>query len=209
MELIYFLKGLVIGFSLAAPVGPVGILCVRRTLTYGERHGFMTGLSAASSDMIYSIIAAFGITLISNFITDHQQLIRIIGGIFLIALGYYSHRFHQSDEKATTRVNSHTLSFVSTFFLTFTNPLTLFAFAAVFAGIGIEKIADNNIFGLFLIAGVFLGSLLWFSLLISLSRIFKEKVTNERLAIVNKISGFLLILIGVFTFLNGLRGFLH
>jgi threonine/homoserine/homoserine lactone efflux protein len=205
MELTYFLKGIVIGFALAAPVGPVGILCIRRTITDGERHGFMTGLSAASSDMVYSIIAVFGVTLISNFITEQQNWIRIIGGIFLLALGYHSFRSKQSNDKVPNKTNGHTLSFVSTFFLTFTNPLTLFAFAAVFASIGIEKIAEFYHLAILLIAGVFLGSFMWFSFLIELARIFKEKITNNGLTLVNRISGLLLILIGAIVLWNGLH----
>lgn len=207
MAFIYLLKGLAIGFSLAAPVGPVGILCVRRTLTYGERHGFMTGLSAASSDMIYGIIAAFGVTLISNFISEQQHWIRIIGGIFLLALGFHSFRSHQVNSTPTNGGNGHTLSFFSTFLLTFTNPLTLFAFAAVFASIGIENIVNDRLSGVLLVAGVFLGSLIWFSLLIGFARVFKEKITSSGLSLVNRISGSLLMLIGLLALLGGLRIF--
>lgn len=207
MAFIYLLKGLAIGFSLAAPVGPVGILCVRRTLTYGERHGFMTGLSAATSDMIYGIIAAFGVTLISNFISEQQHWIRIIGGIFLLALGIHSFRSHQVNSTTTNGGNGHTLSFVSTFFLTFTNPLTLFAFAAVFASAGIENIVNDRLSGVLLVVGVFLGSLIWFSLLIGFARVFKEKITSSGLSLVNRISGSLLMLIGLLALLGGLRVF--
>lgn len=206
MEFIYFLKGLAIGFSLAAPVGPVGILCVRRTLADGEGHGFMTGLSAAASDMVYGIIAVFGVTLISNFISEQQHWIRIVGGIFLLALGYHSYRSRQTNGKTMNGKNGHTLSFISTFLLTFTNPLTLFAFAAVFASIGIEQIAGEHLLAAAVVAGVFAGSFLWFSLLIGFARIFKEKITSTGLSVINRISGSLLMIIGVYALVSGLLG---
>ncbi len=206
MEFIYFLKGLAIGFSLAAPVGPVGILCVRRTLADGEAHGFMTGLSAAASDMVYGFIAVFGITLISDFITEQQNWIRIIGGIFLLALGVHSYRSRRTNGASANSKNGHTLSFISTFFLTLTNPLTLFACAAVFASIGIEKIAGNRLLAVAAVAGVFVGSFLWFSLLIGFARIFKEKISSSGLSVINKISGSLLLIIGVYALLSGISG---
>jgi threonine/homoserine/homoserine lactone efflux protein len=85
---LYSLEGAVIGFSLAAPIGPVGILCVRRTLEHGARYGLVIGVSAASCDMVNGIVAAFGITLISDFITLEQCWIRLVGGIILIVMGY-------------------------------------------------------------------------------------------------------------------------
>ena len=207
MNFIFLLEGLVIGFSLAAPVGPVGVLCIRRTLAHGSKRGLIVGLSAACADMIYGIVAAFGVTLISNFITNEQQWIRLVGGVLLLILGYHTFRSHSSTETPINGTNGHVRAFISTFLLTLTNPMTLFAFAAVFAGVGLDKIIGDNWSGTFLVTGIFLGSLSWFALLTTLVHFFREKITANGLALVNKIAGTLLILFGAFALGNYFVGF--
>lgn len=205
MHILYLFKGLVIGFSLAAPVGPVGVLCIRRTLAHGSRRGLIVGLSAASADMVYGIVAAFGVTLISDFISNQQHWFRLIGGILLIILGYRTFHAHPEKEKISNGGNNHARAYLSIFFLTLTNPMTLFAFAAVFAGVGLDKIVGDHSYASLLVAGVFLGSFLWFSSLTLMTRIFKEKVTTRGLVLINKIAGTLLILFGIVALGSGLR----
>jgi threonine/homoserine/homoserine lactone efflux protein len=207
MNFIFLIEGLVIGFSLAAPVGPVGVLCIRRTLTHGSKRGLIVGISAACADMLYGIVAAFGVTLISDFISHQQQWIRLVGGILLIILGYRTFHSHASTDTPINGTNGLVRAFISTFLLTLTNPMTLFAFAAVFAGIGLNKIIGDNWSGTFLVAGVFLGSLSWFTLLTALVHFFREKITANGLTLVNKIAGTLLILFGVFALWKSLVGF--
>jgi len=202
----YFLRGLIIGFSLAAPVGPIGVLCIRRTLAYGSKRGLIVGLSAATADMLYGIVAAFGVTLVSDFISSEQHWIRLVGGILLIALGYRTIRSHPAEAKSTNGTTKHFRAFISVFLLTLTNPMTMFAFAAVFVGIGVEKIIGDHWSGTLLVAGVFFGSFGWFTLLTILVRFFKEKITADGLALVNKIAGTLLILFGLFAFWMGFIG---
>ena len=105
MYFIYLLKGIAIGFSLAAPVGPIGILCIRRTLAHGNKRGIIIGLSAASADMIYGIVAAFGVTLISDFISQEQHWIRFIGGIFMLIIGYRTFFSHPTTDAVTSGKN--------------------------------------------------------------------------------------------------------
>jgi threonine/homoserine/homoserine lactone efflux protein len=207
MNFLFLLEGLVIGFSLAAPVGPVGVLCIRRTLAYGSKRGLIVGLSAACADMIYGIIAAFGVTLISDFITHQQHWIRLLGGILLMLLGYRTFHSHASTDTPINGTNRYVRAFISTFLLTLTNPMTLFAFAAVFAGVGLNKIIGNNWSGTFLVTGVFLGSLSWFTLLTALVHFFREKITANGLTLVNKIAGTLLILFGAFALWKSLARF--
>jgi len=207
MNLIFLLKGLAIGFSLAAPVGPVGVLCIRRTLAHGSKRGLIVGLSAACADMLYGIVAAFGVTLISDFITNQQQWLRLIGGVLLLILGYRTFHSHASTDTQVNGTNGQIRAFVSSFLLTLTNPMTLFAFAAVFAGVGLDKIIGDNWSGTFLVLGVFLGSLSWFTLLTALVHFFREKITANGVTLVNKIAGTLLILFGVFTLWNYFIGF--
>jgi threonine/homoserine/homoserine lactone efflux protein len=207
MNFIFLLKGLAIGFSLAAPVGPVGILCIRRTLAHGSKRGIIVGLSAASADMVYGIIAAFSVTLISDFISQQQHWIRLIGGIFLFVLGYHTFFSHPATDTITNGKNGHARTFFSTFLLTLTNPMTLFAFAVVFAGIGLDRTMSHHGYAAFFVAGIFLGSLSWFSLLTSLVHFFRDIITTDGLVIINKVAGCLLTLFGVIALWSGVRGF--
>ena len=201
------LKGIIIGFSLAAPVGPIGILCVRRTLTHGGWRGFVVGLSSASADVVYAVIAAFGVTLISNFVAGHQQWLRLLGGIFLLALGFHTFRSRPDTHVPTKWMNREAQVYVSTLLLALANPLTLFAYTAALSGIGVENIKSDGVYLTLLVTGIFLGSLLWSSLLTILARIFKEKVSTRGLGIVNKVAGSLLMLFGAIALWIGLSGF--
>jgi threonine/homoserine/homoserine lactone efflux protein len=203
VELIYLLRGMAIGFSLAAPVGPIGILCIRRTLAHGSKRGLFVGLGAATADLMYGIVAAFGLTLISNFITNNLNLIRLVGGAILLILGYHTFRSHPSTDSVNNGSNGHTRAFVSVFFLNLSNPMTLFGFAAVFAGVGLERIVGDYSLAVFLVAGIFIGSMIWFSLLVILVHFFREKISTNGIVAVNKITGILLILFGFFAIWSG------
>ncbi len=206
MNCMFFWQGAVIGFALAAPIGPVGILCVRRTLERGERYGLAIGASAAACDTAYSIVAAFGITLVADFITLEQYWIRLVGGIILLAIGYGVLRSRPLADKAMKAPRGHAWDFVSSALLVFTNPLTLFAYAAAFAVIGVENFVGHPVVGLLLVAGVFFGSLTWFALLTGLVHFFKERVTRVGLTLVNRVAGSLLMLCGLYALWNGIRG---
>jgi threonine/homoserine/homoserine lactone efflux protein len=207
MGLIYILKGIAIGFALAAPVGPLGVICIRRTLAHGSKRGLLVGLSAAVADILYGIVAAFGVTLISDFIYHQQQWIRLVGGFFLIILGYHILRSHPLTETETNGTNGHIRAFFSTFLLALTNPMTVFTFAAVFASVGLKEITSNHIYGLFLVAGIFLGTMGWFTLLTTLVHFFKEKINTDGISLVNKIAGSVLILFGIIALCSSLIGF--
>jgi threonine/homoserine/homoserine lactone efflux protein len=206
MNLIYLVEGAVIGFSLAAPVGPVGILCIRRTLEHGARYGLVIGVSAACCDMVYSIVAAFGITLVSDFIALEQHWIQLVGGIILLVIGYGAFRAYPLADKALKAPRGRTLTFLSTALLVFTNPLTLFAFAAAFAVVGISNIVGHPVSGLMLVAGVFFGSLTWFILLTGLVHLFKAKVMRVGLRPMSRVAGALLMLCGLYALWNGIGG---
>lgn len=200
------MKGAVIGFSLAAPIGPVGILCVRRTLEQGARYGLVIGVSAAACDMVTGLIAAFGITLVSDFVTLQQYWIRLVGGIILLGIGYGALRAHPLAQKAVKAPRSHTWTFFSTALLVFTNPLTLFAFGAAFAAIGVKDMVGHPVSGLMLAAGVFLGSLTWFVLLSRLVHFSRDRVLRVGLTLVNRVAGALLMLCGLYALWNGIGG---
>ena len=206
MSFKHFLEGAVTGFSLAAPIGPVGILCVRRTLERDVRHALLIGLSAAACDMAYSCVAAFGLTLVSDFITHQQYWIRLVGGILLLGIGFGTLRSCRPAEKAIQAPPRHAWTVLSTAMLVFTNPLTLFGFAAAFAMIGIQDIVVHRVFALALVAGVFVGSLTWFLLLTGLVHCFSDQVRRIGLPVVNRVAGSLLVLCGLYALWNGIKG---
>lgn len=191
-----FLQGLAIGFLLAAPIGPAGILCIRQTLSFGNRSGMFIGLSAASADIVYAIVAAFGVAAISEFVAVEQRWLRLASGIFLLAVGFYTFRSGPGSTEPRKGPLAHAGLFASTFAITITNPLTLFAYAAVFSGFGVAKPADGYWPVLLLIAGVYGGSLLWFSSLVMFARFLSKKGTDRGLAMANKIAGALLMVFG-------------
>jgi threonine/homoserine/homoserine lactone efflux protein len=196
MYLIILLEGLAIGFLLATPIGPIGVICVRRTLAYGKRQGFIIGLSGASADIVYALIAAYGVTLISNFVYKWQFWIRLGGGILLLLLGFLILRSDPIVQAAAEQSNKYGKAFVPTFLLALTNPMSMFGFGAVFSSTRICQTAADRVSLFMLVAGVFFGSLLWFSLLTGVTSVFKKKLKNGGLAIVNRIEGMLFIIFG-------------
>jgi threonine/homoserine/homoserine lactone efflux protein len=196
MELTLFLKGIVIGFVMAVPIGPIGIMCIRKTLTEGRLRGLIIGLGAASADLLYSCIAAFGFTTVSSVISNERIWIRLIGGTLLLFLGLRTYRAKPTNPKFNIHSSGMLGSYFYTLFLTLTNPLTIFVFIAVFAALGLEN--EVKIFsGSVLVTGVFIGSCLWFLLLSTGVTLFRKKLDLEGLRWVNKIAGILIILSGV------------
>lgn len=201
MDINFFLKGLLIGFSIAAPVGPIGILCIRRTLAEGHASGFVSGLGAATADAIYGSVAGFGLTFISNFLINQQIWFRLVGGIFLCFLGIKTFLDKPAEKAFSVNGNSLIGAYASTFFLTLTNPMTILSFAAIFAGLGLAGTGGNYVSAGMLVFGVFIGSTLWWLILsfsISFSRI---KLRPNRLLWVNKISGIIIFGFGMLALL--------
>ncbi len=197
METELFIKGFIIGFSIAAPVGPIGILCIQRTLSEGNIQGMVTGLGAATADAIYGFIAAFGLTFISNFLVEQSFWFRLIGGLFLCYLGIKAFLSKPQDPELSLGNRTILSAYGTTFFLTLTNPMTILFFAGVFAGLGLvsESIVYTSA-GLMVI-GVFLGSGSWWLILSGATSIFRSKINNHKLAWINKISGFVILAFGV------------
>ena len=203
MELTFFLKGLVVGFIIAAPVGPMGLLCAKRTLTIGRRAGFFSGMGAATADSLYGFIAAFGITVISNFLFGHLFWLRLAGGTLLCIVGVRTFMAELKDEMGTPKtVRRFAGMYTSTFFMTLTNPMTIFSFAAVFAGFGLAGASGSIHSAVLLIAGVFLGSGLWWLLVMIVVTIFKKHILVHELQWLNKIAGLIIAGTGVFALLT-------
>jgi threonine/homoserine/homoserine lactone efflux protein len=202
MEWGLFVKGFVIGFSIAAPVGPIGILCIQRTLSGGNVQGLVTGLGAATADALYGFIAAFGLTFVSNFLVDQSIWFRIIGGLFLCYLGIRAF-LRKPQERAVSVANSTIFSaYGTTFFLTLTNPMTILFFAGIFAGLGIVSESIHYASAGLMVIGVFSGSAAWWLLLSGATGIFRNKINEGKLALVNKISGIIILVFGVIAILS-------
>ncbi len=203
MSLIFLYKGLLLGFSVAAPVGPIGILCINRTINKNFTSGFVSGLGAATADLIYGLIAAFGLTVISTFLIDQKFWIQLTGLVFLIYLGIKTIikkdneiEFNQSIDKGLIK------DYFSTLILTITNPITILFFIAVFAGLGLSNSINGLDSVLQLIFGVFIGSCLWWLFLSGFTRILKTKISKRILKRIDLVSGIFILFFGLLILIN-------
>lgn len=200
--MLFLIKGIILGFSIAAPVGPIGLLCIRRTLANGMGNGFISGLGAATADALYGFIAALGISTVSIFLVDHQSYLRLIGGVFLLYLGYTTFKSMPAEVAANASGEGLIGAYASTLFLTIANPMTIMSFAAVFAGLGIGATGENYISSFFLIIGVFIGSMLWWLILSGMVTVLRHNLDGKRLQLVNQLSGLIITGFGIFSLIS-------
>jgi threonine/homoserine/homoserine lactone efflux protein len=198
MHLDFLAKGALIGLSIAAPVGPIGLLCIRRSLTEGSKSGFVTGLGAATADAVYGMIAGFGLTAVSNFLVGQRLWLGLLGGIFLCYLGIRTALSPPPAREATTAAASDLKSaYLSTLALTLTNPMTILSFVAVFAGFGLVGSPSYLSSGI-LVLGVFLGSAAWWLFLSGLAGGLRARVQPSWMLAINRVSGAVLCLFGAY-----------
>lgn len=202
MDIAFLLRGFVIGFSIAAPIGPISVLCIRRTLTEGRLVGIVSGLGGATGDAIYGCIAGFGLTFISNILIGQQTLLRLIGGLFLCYLGAKTLLAKPAKRAALTKENCLAGAYASTFFLTLTNPMTILSFVAIFAGLGLASTGGDFLSAGALVVGVFIGSSSWMLILCSSVDVFREKFDSLGLQWVNRISGAIIAGFGLIALLS-------
>jgi threonine/homoserine/homoserine lactone efflux protein len=201
-------RGVVIGLSVAAPVGPMAILCMRRTLTQGRLAGFVSGLGIATADACYGAIAAFGLTSIADTLVDQSSWIRILGGLFLVYLGVKTVRSRPVEgtaEDGPRRPADGLLAFGSTLGLTLTNPTTILSFVAIFAGFGVASGDRKTTSAAALVIGVFAGSALWWLILTSGTGLLRSWLTVPRLTWINRVSGAVIGVFGVLAVASLLR----
>lgn len=199
MDAGYFIKGVIIGFAMAVPIGPLGVLCIRKTLAEGRSRGLVIGLGAASADALYSSIAAFGLTIVSDVIDNNQLWVRLFGGLLLLVLGVRTLLTKRSDPLVIFDSKGFWGTYASAFLIAVTNPLTIFAFIAIFAAFGLAhdlRAIDASI----LVIGVFGGSLLWFLTLGFVAKLFHRKLDAGGLRWVNRVAGVLIIASGIVVF---------
>jgi len=196
MHQFLLLNGIFIGFVMAVPIGPIGIMCIRKTLTEGRLRGLIIGLGAATADLLYGCVAAFGLTIISDLLDSQRIWIKLVGGAILFMLGIKIFRALPADPKHSIKNNGILKTYLITIFLTLTNPLTIFAFIAVFALLNLG--GELSYFSAStLVIGIFIGSLSWFLLLSSEVTLFRNKLDLDGLRWVNRIAGVLIIISGI------------
>lgn len=204
MDTTVLLKGLIIGFAMAVPIGPLGVLCIRKTLTEGRARGMIIGLGAATADALYSGIAAFGLTIVLDVIEGQAFWVRLVGGLLLLVLGIRTLRARRTTDPLKIFAGRGLWGiFVSSFVIALTNPLTIFAFIAVFATFGLAHergIVEASL----LVLGVFIGSNLWFLTLGSVATLFHGRITAGGMRWVSRVAGILIIVSGIVLFVGAI-----
>jgi threonine/homoserine/homoserine lactone efflux protein len=197
MLLGFLLKGMLVGIVIAVPVGPVGVLCIRRAIFHGRLAGFMSGLGASTADAVFGIIAGFGLTYLSDMLLGYQNWLRLGGAGFLLYIGISALTADPAAETQSEHDSEGLLAdYASTFALTITNPITILAFLAIFAGIGFSGPQATVGRAAILVLGVWLGSLSWWAALAFGSGMMRLSFDRDHLVWINRASGGILVFSG-------------
>ncbi len=208
MEISFLLRGMLIGLSIAATVGPMSMLCIQRTVQKGHLYGLVSGLGIATADGFYGSVAGFGLTVVANFLVSQQVWIRLVGGIFLVYLGVRTMLSRPPERAAAIQMRASRTSgllgaYSSTLLLTLTNPLTILSFAAIFAGLGVaagggsEGASKGALTAALVVLGVFCGSALWWCMLTWVISRVRGKFTPTWMLWLNRVSGCIIAIFGV------------
>ena len=200
----FFIKGLVLGYITSIPLGPIGIIVVQRTLSKGKLSGFISGLGAASVDTLLAVIAGLGLSFIIDFIHDYNILFKLFGGLIIIFIGsriFFKSPVRQARERKLKKSSLHT-DYLSVVALTLSNPLAVFLFIAVFAGLNIVNGVKDFISLGFVFSGVFIGASLWWLTLTSFVNIYRDKFRLKNLWWLNKITGVIIVILGLATLIS-------
>jgi len=198
MLLGFLLKGMLVGIVIALPVGPVGVLCVRRAILHGRLAGFLSGLGAASADAVFGVIAAFGLTFVSNLLLEYENWLGLVGAVLLLYLGVLAFTADPTRGTQAQRDPDGLIAdFLSAFVLTIINPITILAFLAIFAAIGFSGPEATLGLAAILVLGVWLGSLLWWAGLAFGAGRVRLSFSRNHLVWINRGSGGILVCCGV------------
>ena len=193
----FLLRGLLIGIAVAAPVGPVNVLCMQRTLAHGPVNGLVSGLGAAFADALFGAMAAFGLTAVADFLIGQQYWMRALGGAFLLGLGVKIFLSRPRGRGGEERDSNLGQAVSTTFLLTITNPMTILAFVAIFAGTGLARADGDYVGAAVLVLGVFLGSALWWLVLSTFIGLVRHRLDDRAMAWINRGSGALIFTFGL------------
>lgn len=192
-----WLQGVVLGLSIAAPVGPIGLLCIKTTLSRGRLLGFLSGLGAATADGLYGAMAALGLSVVTQFLVGQSDWIQLVGALFLLYLAYRTFRAPLAEDGETGRSGGgrgYAGTYFTTLFLTLTNPMTIVSFFGIFAGLNVSGDTGSS---LQLVAGVFTGSALWWLLLCGIVGFVRRVVSRTLMRWLNLLSGTVLLIYGL------------
>jgi threonine/homoserine/homoserine lactone efflux protein len=196
MLLLFLLKGIVVGVVIAVPVGPVGILCLRRTIFEGRLSGLASGYGAATADALFGAIAAFGLTFVSHWLLDYEDWLRAAGGIYLLYAGGSALLANPQEKAEQSDPDSLLRDFASAFALTITNPVTILVFLAIFAALGLSGGHDSLLRAAVLVLGVWSGSFVWWLGLSLGIGMFRRSIEARHLAWISRGSGIILFATG-------------
>ncbi|SDB92016.1 LysE family translocator [Williamwhitmania taraxaci] len=199
MGLVLLIKGIIVGLLASIPLGPIGVICIQRTINKGRLSGFMSGIGAATADTIFATIAGFSLTFIINFIEEKQFFFQVAGGFIVMALGisiFYTNPIRQLKRH---RKNKGSLieDYLSVLFLTITNPLAVFLFIGLFATLRIVSPGGNVLYAGILLSGVFIGAAAWWLVLSTVVNRFRARFRLKQLWYINKISGGVIFILGL------------
>jgi len=199
-----FMKGIIIGLMVSIPLGPIGVLCIQRTLNKGRKAGFVSGLGASAADTFFALIAGYGISMVITFIKAQHVYFQIIGGLIVMYLGIHIFFTNPVKQLRLQRMSQNNLSqdFLSVFFLTVSNPMAIFFFLAMFAGVNLAGGPMNFFLVSLIVAGVFLGSSAWWFVLTTLVNIFRHRFRLKSIWWMNKVSGMTIFFLGIAAILS-------
>lgn len=202
MLLSLFFKGIIIGLAVSVPLGPIGVLIIQRTVNKNRISGFLSGMGASITDVIYAVVAGFSLTYIIDFIRAHELTFQLFGALMVLALGLFIFLKNPVNDlkKYKRKGSSYFQDLLSTFLITFPNPLVVFIFLGIFASSGIVFQIDQPLAAILLIGGVFLGANCWWLTLTGLVSLFRHKFNLRVLWWFNKIAGVVIILLVVISF---------
>ena len=211
-DILYLFKGMLVGLMVSIPLGPMGVLIIQKTLHKGALSGFIAGMGAASADLFYAAVAAFGLGFVINIVQAHELLLQIIGGIFLIVIGlkiYFDNPIRQIRQRRQGRVSKTGLlgDYLSLFFLTVSNPITVVVFMAVFAGMSVFGESSSLLGEVLVVAGVLLGGGVWWYTLSTLVNIFRKKFRLRVQITINRVSGMIITILGALVILSAFAPF--
>lgn len=203
MSLKLLWEGIIIGIAVSIPLGPLGMLCIKRTVNKNWKSGFISGLGIASSDTFYAVIAGFSLSMIINFIKSYEIYFKVFGAVMVILLGLYIFMSNPTKDiqKFKRKGTSYIQDFLTAFFLTVSNPLSIFIFIAIFSSYSLVLQLSQLFEALLIIGGIFLGGASWWFMLTGLANMFKHKLTINTLWWANKIIGMGVILLAVTLFI--------
>lgn len=198
-----FFKGALLGLAITAPVGPINLLCIRRSLNHGPKIGFFTGLGAATADTFFGAVAAFGLTQISDFLTAHERALQIFGGGLFLVMGIQLIRSKPENPNLTEpKKLSSFKAYSSSLFLTLHNPATVFAFLLAFAGLKLTQETSTLTGASIATLGVFVGSSLWWLTLSWGSAKLRSRISPRTVHRINVTTGIMLVLFSFLLFVG-------